>query len=351
MRIRDSFRLRRNNHTPVPAPLPTTQPLPVPATPTLSQAAPKSTPPPTTHHSSPESSRYTSAPAAVSTSIRTQAAPTPAGPVASPSLRNSSSPSSCSTAVPAKDSTATTHSRTPSPTRSSSTQPSCALFRLPRELRDRIYAHLLTAPTALLLPSDAQSLHLTPALLRTCRQLYSEATPLLYSLNRFTFAHPSDLAAFRSLSDALHSPALTSVALRVRERELRLWKRYLEGADRSYCVAADLPHVRHLVVFLRQGWWSAATDVEANLRAWLQNARVRALCKELEGRLPRAAEVTVVSSVRVPEPHFEALARGSFGLRPWGECYLRSGAVPCPGVDGVRCVLELLSPEAAYASG
>jgi hypothetical protein len=80
-----------------------------------------------------------------------------------------------------------------------------AFLALPAELRNTIYALLLTAPTHVKqsrriatrgLCSDyiLPPLDLCPALLRTCRQIHNEASSVLYGANQFA-SHPSLLTA------------------------------------------------------------------------------------------------------------------------------------------------------------
>lgn len=86
----------------------------------------------------------------------------------------------------------------------------CRLLALPAEIRNQIYEHLLTSP---MLPGLRRAicsnhvssyvlppLPLTPALLSTCRQIYAEAMPFLYTLNTFT-ASPSLLTSMPYLMD------------------------------------------------------------------------------------------------------------------------------------------------------
>lgn len=78
------------------------------------------------------------------------------------------------------------------------------LLALPAELRNEIYIHLLTSsyvPAIRRISTRGYvsdyvlpSLRLTPALLRTCRQIYDEALSVLYGHNIFA-AHPSLLAS------------------------------------------------------------------------------------------------------------------------------------------------------------
>lgn len=64
-----------------------------------------------------------------------------------------------------------------------------SLFSLPTELRLHIYAILLTDPSPLTLYNDDHphrpALPVYPAILQSCRQIYTEASPVLYHRNLF----------------------------------------------------------------------------------------------------------------------------------------------------------------------
>jgi len=88
---------------------------------------------------------------------------------------------------------------------STAIQRSSAFLALPAELRNTIYALLLTAPTHVRqsrriatrgLCSDyvLPPLDLCPAILGTCRQIHSEGSSILYGANQFA-SHPSLLTA------------------------------------------------------------------------------------------------------------------------------------------------------------
>ena len=65
------------------------------------------------------------------------------------------------------------------------------LLSLPVEIRLQIYDHLLRAPDYMSFMS-IKHVRLCPAILSTCRQVYTEAMPTLYSKNRFV-AHYREL--------------------------------------------------------------------------------------------------------------------------------------------------------------
>ncbi|KAL6705630.1 hypothetical protein ACN47E_006577 [Coniothyrium glycines] len=129
------------------------------------------------------------------------------------------------------------------------------LLSLPRELRDRVYSYALASPYVLEWPGTSPPGHkhdINVGLLRTNRQVFEEAEPVLYSLNKFLFAHPSDCNIFRVVSSPA-SKYINSAHFRIRERDLRLWTGYLgsKSADRS--LGADLPKLKSLVISMRCG--------------------------------------------------------------------------------------------------
>ncbi|KAF7198108.1 hypothetical protein HII31_00464 [Pseudocercospora fuligena] len=83
---------------------------------------------------------------------------------------------------------------------------------LPPELRDQIYSHLLSTQHAIDIfryqkqftctkSSDSneenpEGVHIPVDILRTCRQIYTEATPILYGSNRFVFTFPGVFTSF-----------------------------------------------------------------------------------------------------------------------------------------------------------
>lgn len=219
------------------------------------------------------------------------------------------------------------------------------LLSLPREIRDKIYKHALSADQAFLWPAEFSTHNLSPNLLSTCKQVYDETAPIIYRFNRFTFSHPSDCNVFCRIMDNRHCHHITSVAFRVRdkERDVRLWTSYFESIDPVRSLAADLPHLRYLVVFLRQGWWNARLDADENMKGWPYNHTLKRLCNSLNGRT--TGEVTVVCSLRIPEAHFEHLKRASSqALIAHGSAYVRTKAIV---MLSASVVLELLSPHAS----
>lgn len=64
-------------------------------------------------------------------------------------------------------------------------------------------------------PSPA-SKHLHTAVLRTCRQIYCEAAPVLYGTNRFNFLRPNDLLALLNIASPVSAAGLHFLNLVIR---------------------------------------------------------------------------------------------------------------------------------------
>ncbi len=67
----------------------------------------------------------------------------------------------------------------------------CCFFKLPRELRDEIYSLIYARPPFLRFDNPGYPLNLCfgTALLRTCSQIHTEATEVLYGTNYFVFGY------------------------------------------------------------------------------------------------------------------------------------------------------------------
>jgi hypothetical protein len=158
------------------------------------------------------------------------------------------------------------------------------LFSLPREIRDRIYLFCLTARAGECVEwpnmPDARSLHMAPQLLRTCKLIYAEATSVLYTSNRLSFAHPSDANMFvRAISSPIGT--ITFLNLHVKAQDTRLWMPYLTSTDHTRSLKADFPSLKELVVRYKSNKWQHALPVEANLRHWAEDQRLDEMIKGL----------------------------------------------------------------------
>ena len=76
------------------------------------------------------------------------------------------------------------------------------LNKLPPELRNQIYRELLVDVRCIRITKDWNAAFfepepLCPAILRVCKQVYLEASPILYGGNKFYFSEPDYLADLR----------------------------------------------------------------------------------------------------------------------------------------------------------
>lgn len=154
------------------------------------------------------------------------------------------------------------------------------LFTLPREIRDRIYNFCLTTDDATpiewpSLPGSNVVYGLQPQLLRTCKIIHEEATPLLYTLNIMTFHHPSDANMFvRAISSPKFSNRISNLSLHIKAADTRLWMPYLTSADENRSLKADFPKIRELGVRYRSSKWNHALTPDSNMKIWGDDSRL-----------------------------------------------------------------------------
>ncbi|KAF2231981.1 hypothetical protein EV356DRAFT_506165 [Viridothelium virens] len=214
-------------------------------------------------------------------------------------------------------------------------------FRLPRELRDKIYAYALTSSQPFIWPSEHSTHGLHPALLATSKAAYKEAAPILYSHNKFMFSHPSDANMFVHIMSREHAAAITNICLRIRDRDLRLWTGYLGSTTSFRSLRADMPSLKMLWIFFRSTAWNHLSDPVENFRHWQSEPKLKDLCMNLEGRTD--AEVRVICCHRVNRVHFEHLKQEfakELVVDPEGDARSAFGKI-CE----VNVALELSCPE------
>lgn len=212
------------------------------------------------------------------------------------------------------------------------------LLRLPREIRDRIYAYALTREQAFLWPTEDLSYKLSPALLATCHQIHDEATPMLYKLNRFSFKHPSDCNVFCHIMSRQHIKQVPKVGFHIREKDINLFLHYFKSVDPVRSLTYDLPNLQHLIVFLTQTW-QTSRDPEEAIVNWSQSSVLKNICMALETKTK--AEVTVLCTVRISELTFQQLRHGQHSdiLMMVGPGQLRTRPVE---VHRARVLMELI---------
>lgn len=151
------------------------------------------------------------------------------------------------------------------------------LFSLPREIRDRIYGFCLTANAGVPVewPTQWKTYGLQPQMFRTCKIIYDEAAPLLYTLNNMTFHHPSDANMFvRAISSPHLARDISNLSLHIKAQDTRLWMPYLTSRDHSRSLKADFPTVRNLSIRFRSNKWAHNLPPEANLKIWSEDSRL-----------------------------------------------------------------------------
>jgi len=186
----------------------------------------------------------------------------------SPAMTSTSTPRSRSRSSTSGDSSDTTmnsppltpvrprhssHGHAAASQQTSPTDPAFSLLALPRELRNHIYMFALISPFPFWYPAPSSPKHnVALSLLRTNRQVHDEAAPILYAQNKFLFVHPSDCNIFR-VNSSPFSENITSVYLRIREKDVKLWTKYLGSKQSERSMQADLPKLKSLWIFLRCG--------------------------------------------------------------------------------------------------
>jgi hypothetical protein len=178
---------------------------------------------------------------------------------------------------------------------------SSPLFRLPRELRERIYAHCLSARYIIFWPTTHLSAGLQPQLLRTCSAILQEAAPLLYSTNTFQFHHPSDCNMFLWAHNPDLGRLVTTMILQARDKDVRsLWSPYLGSTSMSRSLYIDYPHLQTLHVELKSNFMSILQgSLEERFRRWDGDRQLRDMCMALDGRTPEGCDVRILVCTRM----------------------------------------------------
>ena len=151
------------------------------------------------------------------------------------------------------------------------------LFRLPREVRDKIYRMCLTAHGGNVVEwlSAHQPWAMSPKLLGTCKAVYHEAGPLLYAMNTLGFHHPSDANMLvRAISCPTLAQKISSVSLVVRAQDTRLWVPYLDSSQKRRSLKSDFPNLRQLDIRFKSNKWQHTQNPWNNLRSWHEDSRL-----------------------------------------------------------------------------
>ena len=151
------------------------------------------------------------------------------------------------------------------------------LFKLPRELRDRIYGLCLTSQhgSPVEWPMAWKLYLIQPQLLRTCKLIYDEAAPLLYTLNNITFHHPSDANMFvRAFAPPELARQISTISLHIKAQDTRLWMPYLTSRDAYRSLREDFPSLQLLNIRFRSNKWHNALTPEANIKLCYEDSRL-----------------------------------------------------------------------------
>ena len=229
------------------------------------------------------------------------------------------------------------------------------LFRLPLELREHIYLHLLHSALGFNFPSDHSSTACTPSILRVCRAMHAEATPLLYTTNKLIFSHPSDANMFRRALASELSTYLSTIVLRVKNTDTKLWTHYFNTHAAERSLVRDYPHLRTLFVRFRGPRFQPLFSAEQNAVHWLRDPKLHELIPSVRKCVP---DVRIGICVRVPEEwdmkawdkavertvrdgvQQQSAHGGGGGAAPWG-------FVPRPVGEGQRAGEETGQEEAS----
>lgn len=173
--------------------------------------------------------------------------------------------------------------------------------------------YLLTSNERILWPSESLDRRLCPAILGTCKQIYEEAGPLLYTSNGFEFRHPSDCTVFRRIMDTRFTPYINRVTICIKARTFeRIWRSYIVHKRPQRSLYNDLPQLRTLTVVLEGSWWQPRWQPNDNLLEWFNHeVTFPGLCTTLDGTVVDrvGTDVKIVCRQRIPRTHFELLKR------------------------------------------
>jgi hypothetical protein len=210
------------------------------------------------------------------------------------------------------------------------TQPSVAqspLFRLPKELRERIWEFTLTADRPLLWPNKVKPRANLPsvALLLTCRAIHEEASVALYRMNTMMFRHPSDANMFLYIFNRQYTAHIRHLMLHVQGADVQsIWTGYLSSNVAFRSLKHDFPALRSLdIVFLAPvHFHSDHHDAITVYRRWISARWITTLTAALQDRVEQdRVKVRVLYMRHTTREQGNALLesnRSDFDLRPAG---------------------------------
>jgi hypothetical protein len=192
----------------------------------------------------------------------------------------------------------------------------------------QIFEHLLISRTAICWPAKPKKAgndrrangdpELMPAILRVSRAVFSEAVPILYSRNTFTFPHPSDANMFRVIASPNFGNLVSRVQLAVRERDVHLWSAYLGSARVERSLQHDYPNLRALRIAFPSTFWSPLRgELSESYFRWQNDPRLREICLSLEHKFEFGV-VKVVCAHALPEQNVRELVQ-SYPAELWAD--------------------------------
>lgn len=187
------------------------------------------------------------------------------------------------------------------------------LFNLPRELREKIYTQALCSPHNIPWPSATLRTHLSPQLLRTCRMIHAEATPVLYSQNRFQFTHPSDANMFLYN----HNPEIIRANVKklhliIKDhRDVRsLWTSWLSSTMPDRSLASDYPNLTILDIRLRSDLIRTLNgDLLERYKRWHGDKALSELDGSVKEQARPGCQISIIAHTRMASADLRVLVK------------------------------------------
>lgn len=183
------------------------------------------------------------------------------------------------------------------------------LFALPIEIRQRIWQNCVITDGRQIdwIPPTPCVLNLAPQLLRTCKIIYAEAAPILYSQNQLAFTHPTDANIFvRALSSPSHSRLIQYLNVHVQAKDTRLWMKYISSSEEIRSLKCDFPNLKELTIRYKSVRWNHNAPIDTNLRTWAEDRHLEELLDSLR-HLYYPAETSLSNPLNMNEGQIATL--------------------------------------------
>lgn len=189
-------------------------------------------------------------------------------------------------------------------------RPVPAILRLPEELRMDIWRLCLIADSPIQWPDNHIDAGLTPSLLRVCRLVNREATPILYERNTLACQHPSDCNMFGWAHAVESARSILSLALHIRDQDHRLWATYLGSSNIHRSLIHDFPSLKVLNITFRSRYWAAMDGTpQDKFNNWPRDIRLKEMCEILKEATTDEMKVRILSVHRVPAQDIRQLVQ------------------------------------------